>query len=89
MKTVNEILEAKGINEAFMLNTVETLAIIMRSNSLSGKFIPESLRVVKDSVENDADFRKEVEHLLSNQTVALKTIAIGVDAFAAYVFAEM
>lgn len=89
MKTVNEILEEKGINEAFMLNTVETLAIIMRSNSLSGKFIPESLRLVKDSVENDADFRKEVEYLLSNQTVALKTIAIGVDAFAAYVFAEM
>ena len=89
MKTVNEILEEKGINEAFMLNTVETLAIIMRSNSLSGKFIPESLRLVKDSIENDADFRKEVEYLLSNQTVALKTIAIGVDAFAAYVFAEM
>ncbi|AKU43983.1 hypothetical protein CPT_Michonne34 [Citrobacter phage Michonne] len=89
MKTVNEIMEEKGINEAFMLNTVETLAIIMRSNSLSGKFIPESLCLVKDSVENDEDFRKEVEYLLSNQSVALKTIAIGIDAFAAYVFEEM
>lgn len=89
MKTVNEILEEKGIDEAFMLNTVETLAIIMRSNSLSGKFIPESLRVVKNAVENDEDFRKEVEYLLSNKTDALKTIFIGVDAFAAYIFDEI
>ncbi|QBP33121.1 hypothetical protein Silverhawkium_gp34 [Shigella phage Silverhawkium] len=37
MKTVNEVLLEKGINENFLLNTVETLAVVMRSNSLSGK----------------------------------------------------
>ena len=89
MKTVNEVLLEKGINENFLLNTVETLAVVMRSNSLSGKVIPDSLRPDGAGVDSDEKFRNEVKFLLDNRKAALQSIVIGLDTFAEYIFNEM
>ena len=89
MKTVNEILLEKGVNENFLLNTVETLAVVMRGNTLSGAVIPASLRIEGASTDTDEEFRKEVEFLLNNRGVALQSIVIGLDTFAGFFFNEL
>lgn len=89
MKTVNEVLLEKGIDENFLLNTVETLAVVLRGNTLSGSVIPASLRIEGASTETDEEFRKEVEYLLNNRKVALLSIVIGIDAFADFFFSEL
>lgn len=89
MKTVNEVLLEKGVNDNFLLNTVETLAVVMRGNTLSGSAIPASLRIEGASTETDEEFRKEVEFLLNNRNVALQSIVIGIDTFADFFFNEL
>lgn len=89
MKTVNEVLLEKGINENFLLNTVETLAVVMRGNTLSSSAIPASLRIEGASTETDEEFRKEVEYLLNNRNAALQSIVIGIDTFADFFFNEL
>lgn len=88
MTTVNEMLASKGIDSNFMLNTVESLAIVMRSNTFSSQVTPESYQVNAE-ISDESAFRSQVELLLNNRQLALASVAVGVDAFAGYVFDKM
>ncbi|QHR67948.1 hypothetical protein mistaenkt_60 [Escherichia phage mistaenkt] len=88
MTTVNEMLASKGIDSNFMLNTVESLAIVMRSNTFSSQATPESYQVNAE-ISDESAFRSQVELLLNNRQLALASVAVGVDAFAGYVFDKM
>ena len=88
MTTVNEMLSSKGIDSNFMLNTIESLAIVMRSNTFSSKVMPESYQVNGD-ISDESSFRSQVKLLLSDRKLALASVAVGVDAFAGYIFDNM
>jgi hypothetical protein len=88
MTTVNEMLSSKGIDSNFMLNTIESLAIVMRSNTFSSKVMPESYQVNGD-ISDESAFRSQVKLLLSDRKLALASVAVGVDAFAGYIFDNM
>lgn len=88
MTTVNEMLASKGIDNNFMLNTVESLAIVMRSNTFISQAIPESYQANAE-ISDEAAFRSQVKLLLNNRQLSLASVAVGVDAFAGYVFDKM
>lgn len=87
MKTVNEMLAEKNINEQFLLTTVESLAVIFRSNTFTRGFMPESLQVTE--IDSDESFRSTVELLTSNRKIALTSIVVGVDSLAKFLFENM
>ena len=86
--TVDQMLEEKGIDEAFLINAVESMAMILRGNNYTEKFIPASYNLPKDKSDNGA-FAEQVNMMLTDTTLALASIAVGVDALAEFIFYEM
>jgi hypothetical protein len=46
--TVDQMLEEKGIDEAFLINAVESMAMILRGNNYTEQFMPASYNLPKD-----------------------------------------
>lgn len=86
--TVDQMLEEKGIDEAFLINAVESMAMILRGNNYTEKFMPASYNLPKDKSDNGA-FAEQVNMMLTDTTLALASIAVGVDALAEFIFYEM
>ena len=82
------MLKEKGIDEAFLINAVESMAMILRGNNYTEQFMPESYNLPKDKSDNGA-FAEQVNLMLSDTTLALASIAVGVDALAEFIFYEM
>ncbi|ACZ55536.1 UNVERIFIED_ORG: hypothetical protein [Staphylococcus phage SA1] len=86
--TVDQMLKEKGIDEAFLINAVESMAMILRGNNYTEQFIPESYNLPKDKSDNGA-FAEQVNMMLTDHALALASIAVGVDALAEFIFYEM
>ncbi|EES8333079.1 hypothetical protein FUU61_003725 [Escherichia coli] len=86
--TVDQMLEEKGIDEAFLINAVESMAMILRGNNYTEQFMPKSYNLPEDKTDNGA-FAEQVNMMLSDTTLALASIAVGVDALAEFIFYEM
>ena len=86
--TVDQMLEEKGMDEAFLINAVESMAMILRGNNYTEKFMPASYNLPKDKSDNGA-FAEQVNMMLTDTTLALASIAVGVDALAEFIFYEM
>lgn len=82
---VEKMLEEKGIDEAFLINAVESMAMILRGNNYTERFMPASYNLPKDKSDNDA-FAEQVNMMLCDKTLALASIAVGVDALAEFIF---
>lgn len=85
---VEKMLEEKGIDEAFLINAVESMAMILRGNNYTEQFMPASYNLPKDKSDNGA-FAEQVNMMLTDTTLALASIAVGVDALAEFIFYEM
>ena len=81
---VEKMLEEKGIDEAFLINAVESMAMILRGNNYTEQFMPSSYNLPEDKSDNGA-FAEQVNMMLTDTTLALASIAVGVDALAAVV----
>lgn len=86
--TVDQMLKEKGIDEAFLINAVESMAMILRGNNYTERFIPASYNLPKDKSDNGA-FAEQVNMMLTDTSLALASIAVGVDALAEFIFYEM
>lgn len=86
--TVDQMLEEKGIDEAFLINAVESMAMILRGNNYTERFMPASYNLPKDKSDNGA-FAEQVNMMLTDTSLALASIAVGVDALAEFIFYEM
>lgn len=86
--TVDQMLKEKGIDEAFLINAVESMAMILRGNNYTEQFMPKSYNLPEDKTDNGA-FAEQVNLMLSDTTLALASIAVGVDALAEFIFYEM
>lgn len=86
--TVDQMLEEKGIDEAFLINAVESMAMILRGNNYTERFMPVSYNLPKDKSDNGA-FAEQVNMMLTDTSLALASIAVGVDALAEFIFYEM
>lgn len=93
MKTSKEMLEEKGIDEVYSVCTIETLAMLFRSNSHSGPLYPAEYKVPKlnnaSLEESEKAFAEEAEMLLTDREMALASIAVGIDIFTSLFFKEM
>ena len=85
---VEKMLEEKGIDEAFLINAVESMAMILRGNNYTEQFMPASYNLPEDKSDNGA-FAEQVNMMLTDTTLALASIAVGVDALAEFIFYEM
>ncbi|EFW4606027.1 hypothetical protein FLI08_23245, partial [Shigella sonnei] len=85
---VEKMLEEKGIDEAFLINAVESMAMILRGNNYTEKFMPASYNLPEDKSDNGA-FAEQVNMMLCDKTLALASIVVGVDALAEFIFYEM
>lgn len=86
--TVDQMLKEKGIDEAFLINAVESMAMILRGNNYTERFMPASYNLPKDKSDNGA-FAEQVNMMLTDTSLALASIAVGVDALAEFIFYEM
>ncbi len=86
--TVDQMLKEKGIDEAFLINAVESMAMILRGNNYTERFMPASYNLPKDKSDNGA-FAEQVNMMLTDTPLALASIAVGVDALAEFIFYEM
>ena len=86
--TVDQMLKEKGIDEAFLINAVESMAMILRGNNYTEQFMPASYNLPKDKSDNGA-FAEQVNMMLTDTSLALASIAVGVDALAEFIFYEM
>lgn len=86
--TVDQMLKEKGIDESFLINAVESMAMILRGNNYTEQFMPASYNLPKDKSDNGA-FAEQVNMMLCDTTLALASIAVGVDALAEFIFYEM
>lgn len=85
---VEKMLEEKGVDEAFLINAVESMAMILRGNNYTEQFMPASYNLPEDKSDNGA-FAEQVNMMLTDTTLALASIAVGVDALAEFIFYEM
>ncbi|QHR66660.1 minor tail protein [Escherichia phage heid] len=85
---VEKMLEEKGIDEAFLINAVESMAMILRGNNYTEQFMPASYNLPEDKSDNGA-FAEQVNMMLTDTTLALASIVVGVDALAEFIFKEM
>ena len=85
---VEKMLEEKGVDEAFLINAVESMAMILRGNNYTERFMPASYNLPKDKSDNGA-FAEQVNMMLTDTSLALASIAVGVDALAEFIFYEM
>lgn len=85
---VEKMLEEKGVDEAFLINAVESMAMILRGNNYTEQFMPASYNLPEDKSDNGA-FSEQVNMMLTDTTLALASIAVGVDALAEFIFYEM
>lgn len=86
--TVDQMLKEKGVDEAFLINAVESMAMILRGNNYTERFMPASYNLPKDKSDNGA-FAEQVNMMLTDTSLALASIAVGVDALAEFIFYEM
>ncbi|EAN0331316.1 hypothetical protein D6F77_12255 [Salmonella enterica] len=86
--TVDQMLKEKGIDEAFLINAVESMAMILRGNNYTERFMPASYNLPKDKSDNGA-FAEQVNMMLTDTSLALASIAVGVDTLAEFIFYEM
>lgn len=86
--TVDQMLKEKGIDEAFLINAVESMAMILRGNNYTEQFMPASYNLPKDK-SDDGAFAEQVNMMLTDTSLALASIAVGVDALAEFIFYEM
>lgn len=85
---VDQMLKEKGVDEAFLINAVESMAMILRGNNYTERFMPASYNLPKDKSDNGA-FAEQVNMMLTDTSLALASIAVGVDALAEFIFYEM
>lgn len=86
--TVDQMLKEKGIDEAFLINAVESMAMILRGNNYTEQFMPKSYNLPEDKTDNGA-FAEQVNMMLCDKKLALASIVVGVDALAEFIFYEM
>lgn len=86
--TVDQMLKEKGVDEAFLINAVESMAMILRGNNYTEQFMPASYNLPKDK-SDDGAFAEQVNMMLTDTSLALASIAVGVDALAEFIFYEM
>lgn len=85
---VEKMLEEKGVDEAFLINAVESMAMILRGNNYTEQFMPASYNLPEDKSDNGA-FAEQVNMMLCDKTLALASIVVGVDALAEFIFYKM
>ena len=86
--TVDQMLKEKGVDEAFLINAVESMAMILRGNNYTEQFMPASYNLPKDK-SDDGAFAEQVNMMLCDKKLALASIVVGVDALAEFIFYEM
>lgn len=93
MKTSKELLQEKGVNEVYAICSIETLALLMRSNSTVSKIYPEEYKVPtlisEDPEESEKTFSQEANLMLEDRRMAMASIAVGIDYFASVFFENL